>query len=461
MSTQPSSPKILLDISYKPMAPSLDIKDNVIKLMKMEPRPYDYLYSMQLQPNIPQQQQSLPTTFYQSPQPTSANADQPRSMIAQPTIHAHPSITESANFVYASAESAPTDYIPINKRNREFESTEHKMMPDSKKQHLELPNEQQHHFMHQQDQQRYVEEFLPESVAEVNLTLHSDSNSSTHSSQFEFGSLEMCERNENNFKYHYQPNQQRQLCQPANNIFNANAANSSKDLTHHNLQAQANAKSLDQYEFVNSLKSNTCSTLDRDDMEFIRLNGNSHETSEASYDYANNDELMDVRADSLSDNQDASKQFRKPRRRTRRKSSRSEDTEEFHNQRVMANVRERQRTQSLNDAFKALQQIIPTLPSDKLSKIQTLKLATRYIDFLCRVLSTSEISLLKSMDSKNILSNSGLPIGTASILNAATNGTETELKGLRRTTGASVIPPEKLGYLFGVWRMEGDTQGKT
>ncbi|KYO26768.1 twist-related protein 1 isoform A [Alligator mississippiensis] len=51
--------------------------------------------------------------------------------------------------------------------------------------------------------------------------------------------------------------------------------------------------------------------------------------------------------------------------------------EELQTQRVMANVRERQRTQSLNEAFAALRKIIPTLPSDKLSKIQTLKLAAR------------------------------------------------------------------------------------
>lgn len=58
------------------------------------------------------------------------------------------------------------------------------------------------------------------------------------------------------------------------------------------------------------------------------------------------------------------------------------------NQRVMANVRERQRTQSLNQAFASLRQIIPTLPSDKLSKIQTLKLATRYIGRLLSVIIT-------------------------------------------------------------------------
>ncbi|RNA24135.1 twist-related 2-like [Brachionus plicatilis] len=61
--------------------------------------------------------------------------------------------------------------------------------------------------------------------------------------------------------------------------------------------------------------------------------------------------------------------------------------DEMHQQRVMANVRERQRTQSLNEAFASLRHIIPTLPSDKLSKIQTLKLATSYIDFLYQLLN--------------------------------------------------------------------------
>lgn len=58
--------------------------------------------------------------------------------------------------------------------------------------------------------------------------------------------------------------------------------------------------------------------------------------------------------------------------------------------RQTANVRERQRTESLNDAFEKLRKIVPTLPSDKLSKIQTLKLATDYIQFL--------FTLIKSFD---------------------------------------------------------------
>lgn len=54
-------------------------------------------------------------------------------------------------------------------------------------------------------------------------------------------------------------------------------------------------------------------------------------------------------------------------------------------QRTIANVRERKRTQNLNQAFATLRQLIPTLPSDKLSKHQTLKLASSYIQFLDEV----------------------------------------------------------------------------
>jgi twist-like protein len=64
--------------------------------------------------------------------------------------------------------------------------------------------------------------------------------------------------------------------------------------------------------------------------------------------------------------------------------------DDVQNQRTVANVRERQRTQSLNDAFTHLRHIIPTLPSDKLSKIQTLKLASRYIDFLFQILHSDD-----------------------------------------------------------------------
>ena len=50
--------------------------------------------------------------------------------------------------------------------------------------------------------------------------------------------------------------------------------------------------------------------------------------------------------------------------------------------RQQANVRERERTKQLNTAFGLLRDIIPTLACDKLSKIQTLKLAGLYLTFL-------------------------------------------------------------------------------
>ncbi|CAD5110737.1 unnamed protein product [Dimorphilus gyrociliatus] len=89
-------------------------------------------------------------------------------------------------------------------------------------------------------------------------------------------------------------------------------------------------------------------------------------------------------------------------------------------QRSLANVRERQRTQSLNDAFSQLRKIIPTLPSDKLSKIQTLKLATRYIDFLYQVLRSDESD-----------------------------------HSVKMPASCSYVAHERLSYAFSVWRMEG------
>lgn len=108
--------------------------------------------------------------------------------------------------------------------------------------------------------------------------------------------------------------------------------------------------------------------------------------------------------------------------KTRRKTPQS--YEDIQSQRIMANVRERQRTQSLNEAFASLRKSIPTLPSDKLSKIQTLKLATRYIDFLCHILSESS------------------PDGS----------TDSDVLG----NVCSYTAHEKLSRAFSVWRMEGD-----
>lgn len=65
-------------------------------------------------------------------------------------------------------------------------------------------------------------------------------------------------------------------------------------------------------------------------------------------------------------------------------------TDEFGNQKFVrnaANARERDRTHSVNSAFIHLRTLIPTEPADrKLSKIETLRLATSYISHLHTVL---------------------------------------------------------------------------
>ncbi|XP_028850187.1 transcription factor 15 [Denticeps clupeoides] len=60
-------------------------------------------------------------------------------------------------------------------------------------------------------------------------------------------------------------------------------------------------------------------------------------------------------------------------------------------QRTAANARERDRTQSVNTAFTALRTLIPTEPVDrKLSKIETLRLASSYISHLANTLLLGE-----------------------------------------------------------------------
>lgn len=115
--------------------------------------------------------------------------------------------------------------------------------------------------------------------------------------------------------------------------------------------------------------------------------------------------------------------------RTKTRKKQSQTYEDIQHQRIMANVRERQRTQSLNEAFASLRKSIPTLPSDKLSKIQTLKLATRYIDFLYHILSNSSTDTINDAD---VLGNV-----------------------------CSYTAHEKLSRAFSVWRMEGDLNQNT
>ena len=65
------------------------------------------------------------------------------------------------------------------------------------------------------------------------------------------------------------------------------------------------------------------------------------------------------------------------------------------------NERERGRTQSVNGAFTHLRGLIPTEPVDrKLSKIETLRLATSYIEHLVNQLNSGNWSTVEPDDSK-------------------------------------------------------------
>jgi twist len=143
--------------------------------------------------------------------------------------------------------------------------------------------------------------------------------------------------------------------------------------------------------------------------------------------------------------------------------------DDLQNQRLLANVRERQRTQSLNDAFTQLRKIIPTLPSDKLSKIQTLRLATRYIDFLYQVLRNEEDTACPGAGGATVApptpQSLSPPVGetrmmppdvTSSTSSSSSSSTTCSGEaGNDSNMGCSAMPQDKLSYAFSVWRMGG------
>jgi len=92
---------------------------------------------------------------------------------------------------------------------------------------------------------------------------------------------------------------------------------------------------------------------------------------------------------------------------------------------IQANNRERQRTQSLNEAFSSLRGVLPTAPSDKMSKFNTLKIAVSYISFLSSMLE---------QDHEN------------------GNGGMYDHEGNPKFR-------DNLSYAFSMWRMEGTLKG--
>lgn len=160
---------------------------------------------------------------------------------------------------------------------------------------------------------------------------------------------------------------------------------------------------------------------------------NSQDRVRSFYESSDMPKMGDVVYRSSEERRDETEEQRRSRsKRSKASRKKTQSFEEMQIQRVMANVRERQRTQSLNEAFASLRQIIPSLPSDKLSKIQTLQLATQYIEFLYQILSNSD-----SAGSSDSNSDAGSEHG-------------------------KYLAQDKLSYAFSVWRMEGEwTNGQT
>ncbi|OWF35566.1 Protein Fer3 [Mizuhopecten yessoensis] len=75
-------------------------------------------------------------------------------------------------------------------------------------------------------------------------------------------------------------------------------------------------------------------------------------------------------------------------------------------QRRKANIRERRRMQNLNEAFNSLRRVLPTFTYEKrLSRIETLRLAIVYVDFLTKFIggnTPSDIRLVKFSTIGNI-----------------------------------------------------------
>lgn len=82
---------------------------------------------------------------------------------------------------------------------------------------------------------------------------------------------------------------------------------------------------------------------------------------------------------------------------------RKRPTSQLTQQRQAANMRERRRMQSINDAFEGLRIQLPTLPYEKkISKVDTLKMAIAYINFLTDLLNKDTSYNSRSTGSKEV-----------------------------------------------------------
>lgn len=356
MSVRPLSPKVILDISYKQMEGIINFNNNVTKVIKLEP---NYLTSVNSSVSVAMDStMSLVNSVNNGFMDTNQGYNLPNVLTATEvhylpsTVSNSPQNGESSHSPYRANVPDYTQQLRNKRRlSLDFNNPENvSPSPYSKRQHL--IDETCPYLSHSD---KFYTDYRPTTVDEI-VQPQNDNLTSTHvptktnnlSPQFHFDDdddNDFCD-NSDEAKYHSVTN---------NSDIQGSRLTSSgqQSLQESQQQPQAFYESLEQ---ANSF-SGSYSSSERDEMEYQSqtIDGNQH---------------MDV------EGQRNGRTY-KSKGRTRRKNFKEISYEDLQTQRVMANVRERQRTQSLNEAFTALRKIIPTLPSDKLSKIQTLKLATR------------------------------------------------------------------------------------
>ncbi|XP_055679939.1 uncharacterized protein LOC129788006 [Lutzomyia longipalpis] len=138
-----------------------------------------------------------------------------------------------------------------------------------------------------------------------------------------------------------------------------------------------------------------------------------------------------------------------PRRGRPRKTAKDSGDGKMTEFRKKATVRERQRVNTLSEAFAKLRTLIPSLASDRGSQIETLRLATMYIEFLLNTLSEREM-YQRSLEER-------VHEGNCRVTEELTTTVpDNEAAGVRN----KVIAREKLRFMFGMWRMDADLENQ-
>nr|AKQ48968.1 putative PTFa family Fer1 [Leptinotarsa decemlineata] len=132
--------------------------------------------------------------------------------------------------------------------------------------------------------------------------------------------------------------------------------------------------------------SNGSTTGSSNSSDLFLYDDNSSDSAVSSFSYGSDQE-------NNSDCKDVAKELHSFWGRLHRHRRRGKCPQQQIQQRQAANLRERKRMQSINDAFEGLRAHIPTLPYEKrLSKVDTLKLAIGYINFLSELVRTDKNS---------------------------------------------------------------------